>query len=96
MSVVEAPRSIRECFHLLGTGKVTGVADYLQTDCSRIAQFLDEHPGRGLILQQILYRWYRRSTGKTEAIDWANFLKWLTENLPKILEIIIGLIAIFG
>ena len=87
--------SVREALKAIGSGKVAGASASQVEQCAKIGAFMDRRPFLGGILQSLLLHKYQHDTGAT-AIDWGNFLTWLTTNMPAILQMIMSILAMFG
>jgi len=99
MSEVEAtkPTSVRECLKVIGAGKVAGASASQVEQCAKIGAFMDRRPFLGGILQSLLlHRYAQDNPNDVGAIDWQNFLTWLTTNMPAILQMIMSILAMFG
>ena len=56
---------------------------------------MTDHPILGGALQILLVHRYERQTGDT-TFNWQNFLNWLVQDLPTIIQVIMSLITVFG
>ena len=96
---VAAPQSCREMMIALGKGYDPKLTSEQQAMCARLGRIMQRHPRVGHRLEDIILMAYEHDTGvdvHLAAVDWQAVIAWLVANMPKILEILLSLLALFG
>ena len=97
--VAATPKSCREMFIALGKNYNPTLTSEQQATCARIGHIMTDHPFVGMMIQHAILIRYQRATGKDAlagAVDWKSVLQWLVENMPKMIELLLSLLAMFG
>lgn len=92
------PQSCREVLLALGNGLDKTLTAEQMSTCTRIGNFITNHPRVGLWVQDLILLRYEHATRTiiAGAVDWKSIIAWLVANMGAILPLVLQIIALFG
>lgn len=96
---IEGAQTFEETLGKFAKGSVAGVTLTAEQTafCVKLNNAVTKHPRLGKILKHFILARYEQSTGiDVGTVDWKTILTWFVANAPKIMEIVLSLLAMFG